>query len=214
MKEFLREKQIQFKDGEITSIVQGIPQDSEKKCNKKALANLLFNSSMEEFILNQKRRASPERLFIPEYQDNLSCLPEMQRVLNKIDASIFDKKITHFQFYKLLDQDKDGYVSGNDICEYLVGNNIVTQCEAHSFLKQLGVKKDQFLYHKDFHGKVYENFSNLGLQSEKENQRNIMGLKDQDPEKLCKKVQDAKEFFSRLKESYRVRDINDNFFCY
>lgn len=175
---------------------------------------MLFQFSMEEFILNQTQRGSPRSLLFPEHRGKLFSPPEMQRVLEKIDCSIFDRKKTHFQLYKQLDQDKDGYVSGNDICEYLEKNNITTANEAQTFLRHLGVQRHQVLFYKELHQKIYENFPQQKMQSEKENQKNIMGLREPDPEKMLAKVRDAKEFFYRLKDSYRVRHQKDNVFCY
>lgn len=99
----------------------------------------------------------------------------------------------------MLDLDKDGYVSGKDLNEYLVQKNLLSQKEADGFCQNLGIKYNQPLSHRELHQKIYENFCNSNLQSEKENQSNVMGLKFPNANNFLDSQEKVKKFFQQMK---------------
>ncbi len=110
---------------------------------------------------------------------------------------------------------KDGFVSGSDLHNYLTDRNILNAEQADVFLKEMNIQKHQILGFKEFHTKIAENFSNMEARCKDSEFYNVQALKSFDPRKQLKGLKSVREFYTSMKEKVIVRERKKgNYYSY
>ncbi len=79
--------------------------------------------------------------------------------MDKVDSVLFQKKGNHFRFYKKIDIDQDGFVSREDIKNYLIKKSIVNAEETEIYLNELKINENSLMSFNQFHSIFKENLS-------------------------------------------------------
>lgn len=83
-----------------------------------------------------------------------------EQILKKIDDELFRRKERHFDKFSKFDQDKDGFVSANDLRKTMRKLNYFGEPEIEEFVNYIDEDKKGYVTFPEFHKKLKSNMAN------------------------------------------------------